>query len=60
MESETVVVAQLVRLLRHSPTVVWELLECHEPARPTDVLLRDTDGKVVAYARPAEMSGKAF
>jgi hypothetical protein len=58
MDRETVIVAHLVRLLRQSPSVVWDLLPGQVGARPTDVPLRDPHGAIVAYARPTQAHGK--
>ncbi len=52
MDAERVVVAQLIRLLRGRPGVVWELVDAARSPRPGDVPLRDQAGTVVAYARP--------
>ena len=60
MDRETVIVAHLVRLLRESPVVVWELLPGQAGTRPTDWPLRDPHGTIVAYARPAQKPGKGL
>ncbi len=51
MAVESVIVAQLVRLFRGHPGVVWELIDASHPPRSGDVALRDLEGVVVAYAR---------
>jgi hypothetical protein len=53
MTDESAVAAQIVRLLRQRPPGVWELIDAQETAQATDVVLRDTHGTPVAYARPA-------
>ena len=53
MESEVVAAAQIVRLIRERPHVVWDLIPPSGPARCDDVPLRDLEGEVVGYARPA-------
>jgi hypothetical protein len=53
MEAEVVAVAQIVRLFRERPHVVWDLIPPSRPARPDDIPLRDLEGEVVGYARPA-------
>jgi hypothetical protein len=57
MEREAVIVAHLVRLLRESPSMVWELVLGPVGVRPTDQPLRDPQGQIVAYARPAATRG---
>ena len=52
MESETVAVAQILRLFRERPTTVWDLLPPSAPARSDDIPLRDLEGALVGYARP--------
>jgi hypothetical protein len=52
MESEVVAVAQILRLFRERPQVVWDLLPPSAPARGGDIPLRDVDGAVLGYARP--------
>ncbi|HEY7068078.1 MAG TPA: hypothetical protein VII06_41895 [Chloroflexota bacterium] len=54
MAVESIVVAQIVRLFRERPGVVWEIIEPATPARPGDVPLRDPRGQAVAYARPSD------
>ena len=58
MAVESIVVAQIVRLFRERPGTVWELIEPASPARPGDVLLRDPQGQLVGYARPARDSSR--
>ena len=53
METEMVAVAQIVRLIRARPHVVWDLIPPSGPARSDDIPLRDLEGEVVGYARPA-------
>jgi hypothetical protein len=53
VDREAVIVAHLVRLLRESPAVVWELLPGWAAVRPSDRPLHDPQGQIVAYARPA-------
>ena len=53
METEVVAVAQIVRLFRERPHVVWDLIPPSRPARRDDIPLRDLEGAVVGYARPA-------
>jgi hypothetical protein len=57
MDRDAVIVAHLVRLLRESPAVVWELVPGPAGSRPTDQPLRDPQGQIVAYARPAPTQG---
>jgi hypothetical protein len=45
---------QIARLFRCRPGMVWELIEAPSPRHADDVTLRDADGILVAYARPAE------
>ncbi len=52
MESESVVVEQIVRLFRRQPGV-WELVDAPREPRASDVAIRDAHGALVAYARPA-------
>jgi hypothetical protein len=52
MESELVAVAQLVRLFREHPQVVWDLLPPSAPARGGDIPLRDLEGALLGYAHP--------
>jgi hypothetical protein len=52
MESETVAVAQILRLFRERPQSVWDLLPPSAPARSDDIPLRDLEGALVGYARP--------
>ena len=52
MATESVVAAQIVRLLSQKPASVWELIEIGEPTREGDVVLYDGEGTPVAYARP--------
>jgi hypothetical protein len=52
MTAETVVAAQIIRLLRHHPPGVWELLGADVAPRAGDVILREADGTPAAYARP--------
>ncbi len=54
MDLEALIVAQIVRLFRERPTVVWELVDASASPRPGDVPIRDLGGQVVAYARPVE------
>jgi hypothetical protein len=53
MEAELLVAEQIVRLFHRRRGVVWELVEAPGRARPEDVAIRDADGTLVAYARPA-------
>ena len=53
MAAESVVAAQIVRLLSQKPPAVWELIETREPTREGDVVLYDGEGTPIAYARPA-------
>jgi hypothetical protein len=53
MAAESVVAAQIVRLLSQNSPAVWELIESREPAREGDVVLYDGEGTPIAYARPA-------
>ena len=53
MADEALIAAQIVRLFRAPPSAVWELLGPSGPAREGDAVLRDLDGTVVGYARPA-------
>jgi hypothetical protein len=52
MESETIAVAQILRLFRERPTTVWDLLPPSSPTRSDDIPLRDLEGALVGYARP--------
>jgi hypothetical protein len=52
VESETLAVAQIIRLLRERPKTVWDLLPPSAPARSEDIPLRDLDGALLGYARP--------
>jgi hypothetical protein len=52
VESESVVVEQIIRLFRRQPGV-WELVDAPRELRDTDVAIRDARGALVAYARPA-------
>ena len=52
MESETVAVAQILRLVRERPQTVWDLLPPSAPAWRDDIPLRDLNGKLLGYARP--------
>jgi hypothetical protein len=54
MDLEALIVAQIVRLFRERPTLVWELVEASGPPRPGDVPIRDLSGSIVAYARPVD------
>jgi hypothetical protein len=52
MESETLIVAHIVRLMRGSPGVAWELIPPSAATRAGDVGLRSVDGSLLGYARP--------
>jgi hypothetical protein len=52
MEPEMVAVAQIARLFREQPQVVWDLLPPSAPARGGDIPLRDFEGTLLGYARP--------
>jgi hypothetical protein len=53
MAADSMVAAQIVRLLRQHPPGIWDLLDVQDAARTGDVVLRDQDGTPLAYARPA-------
>jgi hypothetical protein len=52
MDSATAMAAHIVRLMRGSPGVAWELVPPSAAERRGDVDLRAPDGALLAYARP--------
>ena len=52
--AELHVARQVLRLLRRSDRLIWQLVDFPTNRQADDVTIRDLDGTPVAYARPYE------